>query len=74
MLYKSTLASMNTGDVLEVHLSDPETTDDLLIILERSGDEIVGRARHENRSSFWVKRGGSETAKWREEPGEADHV
>ena len=67
MLCKSTLASMKPGAILEVHLSDPETLEDLLIILNRSGEKIITRVQHGNRTCLWVQRGLSAPSPW---PGE----
>jgi TusA-related sulfurtransferase len=74
MLWKSKLASMQPGAILEVHLSDPETLNDLLLILKRSAEEIVQRKQHGNKTSFWIKKGASETPERREEPKGADNV
>ena len=60
MLCKSTLASMKAGAILEVHLSDPETLKDLLLILKRSGEEIVKRVQHGEMTCFWVKKRADE--------------
>ena len=40
-LCKSTLARMATGAVLEICLRDQDTFQDLLIIVERSGDTVL---------------------------------
>ena len=57
LLCKSRLASMKTGAVLELRVSDPETLKDLLTILDRSGDRIVARIQNADRTCLWVEKG-----------------
>jgi TusA-related sulfurtransferase len=68
LLCKSTLASMRPGTILEVHLSDPDTLEDLLIILNRSGEKIITRVQHGDRTCFWVQKGVPGRSPWPEEP------
>lgn len=68
MLCKSTLASMKPGAILEVHLSDPGTLADLLIILERSGEKIITRVQDGERTCFWVQKGLPVPSTWPEKP------
>jgi TusA-related sulfurtransferase len=42
---KSTLAGMNSGDMLEILLQDPEVVDELIKIVERSNDRVVSKQR-----------------------------
>lgn len=41
VLCKAALARLARGDVLEIRLQDDDTLQDLLIILERSGDRVL---------------------------------
>jgi tRNA 2-thiouridine synthesizing protein A len=55
-LCKFTLAQMNPGEVLEIRLRDPESFQDLLIIVERSGDRLLSWEKHEEYYSLWVRK------------------
>jgi len=57
LMVKSTLASMNPGAVLEVRVRDPESTQDLLAILARSGERIVRELRCQDGARLWVQKG-----------------
>ena len=55
-LCKSTLARMAAGAVLEICLTDHDTLQDLLIIVERSGDDILAWEKHDDCYYLWVRR------------------
>jgi TusA-related sulfurtransferase len=55
-LCKSTLAQMAAGAVLEIRLRDHDTFQDLLIIVERSGDTILTWERHDEYYYLWVQK------------------
>ena len=55
-LCKFTLAQMAPGEVLEIRLRDPETFQDLLIIVERSGDRLLSWEKHQDCYSLWVRK------------------
>jgi TusA-related sulfurtransferase len=57
LMVKSTLASMQPGAVLEVRVSDPESINDLMTILVRSGDQIVTKEECTDCTSLWVQKG-----------------
>jgi TusA-related sulfurtransferase len=47
VLCKSALARMAAGSVLEIRLRDRDTLQDLLIIVERSGDHVLAWEKRE---------------------------
>lgn len=53
---KYTLAQMAAGVVLEVHLRDHDTLQDLLIILKRSGDQVLAWEKHGEDYYLWVQK------------------
>ncbi len=53
---KSTLAAMNTGQVLEISLLDSGTVKDLVTILERSGEIILDRKIEGDHQRLWVRK------------------
>ena len=55
-LCKSTLAQMAAGAVLEIRLRDHDTLQDLLIIVERSGDDVLAWERHDDCNYVWVRK------------------
>ena len=55
-LCKFTLAQMTSGGVLEIRLRDHDTFQDLLIIVERSGDQLLAWEKHDEYYSLWVRR------------------
>ena len=55
-LCKFTLAQMNPGEVLEIRLRDHDTFQDLLMIMERSGDRLLSWERHEEYYSLRVRK------------------
>jgi TusA-related sulfurtransferase len=59
LICKSELAQMDPGAILEVHLRDPETIEDLLTILDRSGEAVVAQVQREDRTCLWVQKGRS---------------
>lgn len=68
LLCTSELAQMQPGAILEVHLRDPETIEDLLTILDRSGEAVVAREQHEDRTCVWVRKGRVTRPACRTEP------
>jgi TusA-related sulfurtransferase len=57
LMFKSTLARMEPGDVLEIQLRDPETLGDLLTILDRSAETVVAKTQRADRTCLWVRKG-----------------
>ncbi len=55
-LCKSTLTQMAAGAVLEICLGDHDTLQDLLIIVERSGDKVLAWEKHGDHYSVWVQK------------------
>jgi TusA-related sulfurtransferase len=55
-LCKSTLAQMRSGAILEICLRDHDTLQDLLIIVERSPDDVLAWEKHDDRYSLWVQK------------------
>jgi TusA-related sulfurtransferase len=55
-LCKSTLVQMAAGAVLEICLGDYDTLQDLLIIVERSGDHVLSWEKHDDRYYVWVQK------------------
>jgi TusA-related sulfurtransferase len=55
-LCKSALARMAAGAVLEICLRDRDTLQDLLIIVERSGDDILAWEKHDAGYYMWVQK------------------
>ena len=55
-LCKSTLARMDPGAVLEICLTDHDTLQDLSIIVERSGDDILAWEKQDDCYHLWVRK------------------
>ncbi|MFZ5449436.1 MAG: sulfurtransferase TusA family protein [Thermodesulfobacteriota bacterium] len=55
-LCKSTLAQMEAGAVLEICLKDQDTLKDLLIIVERSSDDILAWEKQDDWFYLWVRK------------------
>jgi len=55
-LCKSTLARMAASRVLEIRLRDQDTLQDLLIIMERSGDQVLAWEKHDEYYYLWVRK------------------
>ena len=55
-LCKSALAQMAAGAVLEIRLQDHDILQDLLIIVERSGDNVLAWEKHDEYYSLWVRK------------------
>jgi TusA-related sulfurtransferase len=55
-LCKSALAHMDAGAVLEICLGDSDTLQDLLIIVERSGDDVLAWEKHDECYYLWVRK------------------
>jgi TusA-related sulfurtransferase len=53
---KCTLAHMAAGGVLEICLQDRDTLQDLLIIVERSGDQVLAWEKHGEYYYLWVQK------------------
>ena len=56
-LCKSTLARMAAGAVLEIRLRDHDTLQDLVIIVERSADEVLAWEKQADCYYLWVRKG-----------------
>jgi TusA-related sulfurtransferase len=56
VLCKSTLARMAAGEVLEIRLQDRDTLQDLLMILNRSGDQILAWEQQNDDYYLWVRK------------------
>ena len=55
-LCKSTLAQMAAGAVLEIRLRDRDTLQDLLMIVERSGDGVLAWKKQDEYYHVWVQK------------------
>jgi TusA-related sulfurtransferase len=55
------LAGMNTGDVLEILLQDPEVVDELVKIIERSKDEVIKSQQDGDHYRVWIKKADQQT-------------
>jgi TusA-related sulfurtransferase len=55
-LCKSALAQLADGAVLEIHLRDRGTLEDLQMIVERCGDQILAWENREEYYSLWVRK------------------
>jgi TusA-related sulfurtransferase len=55
-LCKSTLARMAAGAILEINLRDQDTFQDLLTIVERSGDSVLTWEKHDDCYYLWVQK------------------
>ena len=53
---KCTLARLASGAVLEIRLRDRDTLEDLLMIVERSGDQVLAWENREEHYSLWVRK------------------
>lgn len=53
---KSTIARLSPGDALDVLMRDPETAQDLVTIIERSGDHVDGVEREGDTYRVRVRR------------------
>jgi TusA-related sulfurtransferase len=56
VLCKSALARMAEGAVLHISLQDDDTLQDLLIILERSGDQVLAWEQQGDSYHVWVEK------------------
>jgi TusA-related sulfurtransferase len=56
ILCKATLARLAAGEVLEIRLQDDDTLQDLLIILERSGERVLAWEEHVGYYHVWVQK------------------
>ncbi|MCD4722799.1 MAG: sulfurtransferase TusA family protein [Desulfobacula sp.] len=54
---KSRLKSMEQGDVLEVMLADIDVIQDLIMIVNRSRDEVVYKNKNKDYICLGIKRG-----------------
>ncbi len=55
-LCKSALARLAAGTVLEIHLQDRDTLQDLQMIVERSGDQVLAWENREEYYTLWVRK------------------
>jgi TusA-related sulfurtransferase len=55
-LCKCSLVQMAAGTVLEIRLRDHDTLQDLLIIVERSGDQVLSWEKHDEYYYLWVRK------------------
>lgn len=55
-LCKCTLTRMDAGEVLEIQLQDRDTLQDLLIIVERSGDDVLAWEKRDDCYYLWVRK------------------
>lgn len=55
-LCKCTLARMEAGAILEICLCDPEILQDLMMIVERSGDRVIAWEKQAEGYSLWVQK------------------
>lgn len=58
-LYKSVLTRMGAGAALEIRLRDRDTLEDLLMIVERSGDKVLAWENREEYYSLRVRKNPS---------------
>jgi|UniRef100_A0A7C3UX25 TusA-related sulfurtransferase len=56
ILCKATLARMEAGKILEVRLQDREALQDLLLILTRSGEQVLAWQLHQVDCYLWVRK------------------
>ncbi len=68
LLCKSALASLEPGAVLEIEISDPQTLEDLMVILDRSGEKILWTVQHETHTRLWVQKKLSDPPAWPNNP------
>lgn len=54
---KSSLASMEKGDILEVILADEDVAEDLITIIKRSSDEILYHRKGKDGIFISIRRG-----------------
>ncbi len=53
---KSTLTQMPAGAVLEIRLGDRDTLEDLQMIVERAGDQVLAWENREDYYALWVRK------------------
>jgi TusA-related sulfurtransferase len=53
---KSVLASMQPDHVLEIRICDPETYNDLMTILKRTGETVVSSRKKKKDFLIWVRK------------------
>jgi len=53
---KTTLAAMKPGAIVEIRLRDPAIIEDLLIILQRSGDRVMSQRQEGEHYHLWVQK------------------
>jgi TusA-related sulfurtransferase len=56
LMCKSALIALRPGAVLEIQLRDPATLQDLVTILGRSGDTVIGRDKRGDCYRIWVQK------------------
>jgi TusA-related sulfurtransferase len=56
VLCKATLVRLAAGEVLEIRLQDADTLQDLLIILERSGERVLACEQQGGYYQVWIQK------------------
>ena len=56
VLYKSALAHMAPGAILEIRLQDHDTFQDLMMILKRSADQLLAWEQQDSDYYLWVRK------------------
>ncbi|MFH1139940.1 MAG: sulfurtransferase TusA family protein [Pseudomonadota bacterium] len=65
--FKNALARFRRGQLLEVHVQDPEVVEDLIRLVERSDDRLVARKKVGDQYRILVKRAGGRDISVKEE-------
>jgi TusA-related sulfurtransferase len=56
VLCKATLARMAAGAILEIHLQDRDTFQDLIMIMNRSEDQLLAWEQQDDDYYLWVRK------------------
>ena len=56
-VFKRALSGLESGAILEVRIQDPETLKDLMIMIERSRDEVAGMENEQGWFRLMVRKG-----------------
>lgn len=54
---KKAINELESGQVLEVHTTDPGSENDLSAWVQSGGHEIIGKTMEDQVYKFWVKKG-----------------
>ncbi len=73
LMCKSELAYMEPEAILEVHLRDPQTIENLLTILDRSGETVLAQLQGEDHTCLWILKGKSKRPPCRGKPGDVNN-